>query len=107
MTYELPDDIESNIFLIDAEGNEINYSAFYNAQREFQKNIATRTVVLILCENSTGAVMGLVSFLMNGQIPLLMESNSDSGLILNLIKFEKLFVLFRLFCNGCRYGRIF
>jgi long-chain acyl-CoA synthetase len=86
MIYKPPENIESNVFLIDEEGNSLDYSTFYNLQLEFQKNIISRTLVLILCENTPGAVMGLVSFLMNGQIPLLMESNSDSVFIHNLIK---------------------
>jgi acyl-coenzyme A synthetase/AMP-(fatty) acid ligase len=86
MIYKLPESIEDNIFLIDAEGNTIHYSTFYSAQLEFQKSISARAVVLVLCENTPGAIMGLVSFLMNGQIPLLMESSTDSGSIQNLLK---------------------
>jgi long-chain acyl-CoA synthetase len=86
MFYKIREDIKDNVFLIDAAGNQLSYSTFYKMEAEFQKNIGSRKVVLALCENTPGAVMGLVSFLMNGQIPILMESNSDSGFIQNLLK---------------------
>jgi len=94
MFYKLPENIDCNVFLIDEQGNSIDYSTFFKVQLEFQKNIFSRALVLILCENSSGAVMGLVSFLMNGQIPLLMESNSDPIFIHNLIKTYKIEYIF-------------
>jgi long-chain acyl-CoA synthetase len=104
MIYKLPENIENKTFLIDAEGNVINYKTFCNLQTKFQKNITSRTVVLILCENSPGAVMGLVSFLMNGQIPILIESNSDSGFIENLVKSYEIEYIFTTKKNRSRFS---
>jgi long-subunit acyl-CoA synthetase (AMP-forming) len=48
--------------------------------------------------------MGLVSFLMNGQIPLLMESNSDSVFIQNLIKSYEIEYVFTAKKNHMKFA---
>lgn len=85
MFYTIPKEIEKNTFLIDSEGNQITYKEFLGIQEIFQKGIDSRVVVLVLCESTPGSVMGVMSFLMNGQIPLLLESNIEMEFILELI----------------------
>ena len=92
--YELPENCGSNTFLIDANGNEISYSTFLKSQSEFQRNIDSRIVVLVLTEASVGSVMGLISFLINGQVPLLIEPNTDLELIEDLIELYKIEYIF-------------
>jgi long-chain acyl-CoA synthetase len=88
--YKLPDNCGGNVFLIDGEGNEISYSTFLESQSEFQKYIDSRIVVLALIEPNVGSVMGLISFLVNGQVPLLVEPNIDAELIKDLIDLYKI-----------------
>lgn len=83
--YQIPENVENNIFLIDETGNEIRYSDFQRLEKEFQKSIESRKIVLALSEPKAGFVMGLISFLTNGQIPLLVESSLNSEFIENLI----------------------
>jgi long-chain acyl-CoA synthetase len=85
MFYTVPNEIEKNTFLIDSEGNQIRYKEFLEIQKIFQKGIDSRVVVLVLCESTPGSVMGVISFLMNGQIPLLLESNIEIEFISELI----------------------
>ena len=85
MFYTIPNEIEKNTFLIDSEGNQITYKEFLEIQEVFQRAIDSRVVVLVLCESTPGSVMGIMSFLMNGQIPLLLESNIEMEFILELI----------------------
>ena len=86
MGYKLPDNIKKNIFLVDSNGEKFTYLDFYEEQSEFQKNIDSRVVVLVLSESTSGSVMGLISFLINGQVPLLVESNLNIEFVNNLIK---------------------
>ena len=85
MFYTIPSEIEKNTFLIDSEGNHITYKDFLEIQEIFQKGIDTRVVVLVLCESTPGSVMGVMSFLMNGQIPLLLESNIEMEFVRELV----------------------
>jgi long-subunit acyl-CoA synthetase (AMP-forming) len=92
--YQLPENCGDNTFLIDQEGNHITYSNFKQSQDDFQRNIDTKVVVLALSENTVGAVMGIISFLMNGQVPLLMESNLSEEFSRNLIEMYEIEYLF-------------
>jgi long-chain acyl-CoA synthetase len=92
--YKLPENCGDNVFLIDQEGNEITYSSFSHHQDEFQSNIDSRVVILVLSDNTVGAVMGLISFLINGQVPLLMESNLSEEFSRRLIEIYEIEYLF-------------
>ena len=92
--YEFPENCGGNTFLIDADGIEISYSTFLKLQSEFQRKIDSRVVVLVLTEATVGSVMGLTSFLINGQVPLLIEPNIDLELIEGLIKLYKIEYIF-------------
>jgi len=85
MLYTVPNDFAKNTFLVDSEGNKTTYKEFVDIQEIFQDKLDSRVVVLVLCELTPGAVMGVMSFLMNGQIPLLVESNMDMEFVLELI----------------------
>lgn len=85
MFYTIPKEIEKNTFLIDSEGNHITYKEFLGIQEIFQKGIDSRVIVMVLCKSTPGSVMGVMSFLMNGQIPLLLESNIEMEFVSELI----------------------
>jgi long-chain acyl-CoA synthetase len=92
--YKFPENCGDNVFLIDQEGNQITYSNFGHSQDEFQRNIDSRVVILVLSDNTAGAVMGLISFLINGQVPLLMESNLSEEFSRRLIEIYEIEYLF-------------
>ena len=92
--YKLPDNCGGNTFLIDAEGSEFSYSTFLESQSEFQKNIDSRIVILVLTQATVGSVMGLISFLVNGQVPLLIDPNTDIELMEDLIDLYKIEYIF-------------
>jgi acyl-CoA synthetase (AMP-forming)/AMP-acid ligase II len=92
--YQFPKKCEDNIFLIDHEGNQITYLDFKQAQDQFQSNIDSRVVILVLSENTAGAVMGLMSFLFSGQVPLLMESSLRQDFSRRLIETYEIEYLF-------------
>jgi len=92
--YKLPDNCGGNTFLIDAEGSEFSYSTFLESQSEFQKNIDSRIIILVLTQATVGSVMGLISFLINGQVPLLIEPNTDIELMEDLIDLYKIEYIF-------------
>jgi len=85
MSLGFPQNTSNKIFLINEAGKRLSYFEFYDAQFEFQKYIDKRKVVLVLCDSTMGSVMGLFSFLINGQIPLLLEKTLDIDLIKNII----------------------
>jgi acyl-CoA synthetase (AMP-forming)/AMP-acid ligase II len=92
--YQLPENCGNNVFLIDQEGKQITYSNFMQVQNEFQRNISPRVVILALTENTVGSVMGLFSFLLNGQVPLLMEPTCSEEFTHKLIKIYEIEYVF-------------
>ena len=92
--FKLPENCGESIFLVDADGREFNYGTFLKLQNEFQEQIDSRVVVLVLIEATSGGTMGLISFLINGQVPLLIEPNTDIEFIQKLIELYKIEYIF-------------
>jgi acyl-coenzyme A synthetase/AMP-(fatty) acid ligase len=83
--YKLPENIKDKIFVIDEDGSTYKYSVLIECKTILQKKTKSRSVVLVQVDSSVGAVMGLFSFLMNGQIPMLIDYNMDKAQIFSLI----------------------
>ncbi len=64
----------------DDSGYTLTYSEVCHTIHDFEALKLPRSVVFCLCESCAGSLMGYLSFLNNGQVPLLLSANMDKGL---------------------------
>ncbi len=64
----------------------LTYNDLLNEIEDFPLIIGNRTLVFILCENSIESIIGYLTCLRKGHIPLLIGSSINEELLLNLIK---------------------
>ncbi len=70
---------------VDNTGKKITYGDLVNFCEEFYSAINRRTLILILSENSVGAVAGYVASLSTGIVPLLLSENTPADLLYRLM----------------------
>lgn len=68
----------------DDSGYTLSYGEICHTIYDFESLNLPRSVIFCLCENSAGSLMGYLSFLNNGQVPLLLSANMDADLLSNL-----------------------
>ena len=73
-----------NIALVSDLGEQVTYHELSGFSEEISTKIEKRSLVFCLCENSVGSVLGYVSFLNNGVVPLLLDAGIDHELLSNL-----------------------
>lgn len=76
---------KSSIAVIDDSAEFLSYGELCSFGDEFFYTIGKRTLIFILSENSLGSVAGYVASLSGRIVPLLISSNIDRGLLINLI----------------------
>ncbi|MCL2222330.1 MAG: AMP-binding protein [Oscillospiraceae bacterium] len=65
----------SKVAAIDENGLQLTYGELCDAAREISAAAKERTLVFALCENTIGSLVGYVSFISSGVVPLLLDSN--------------------------------
>lgn len=80
---------KNNTAIIDEFGNEISYDKLRTEASLLAEFIGKRCLVFSLCKNEVGAVIGYVSFISHGIVPLLLNSSLDRSLLDNLIQTYK------------------
>lgn len=75
----------SSFAAIDDAGGIISYGELCSFSEEFYNVIGKRTLIFILSENSLGSLTGYVGSLSGRIVPLLISSNTDRGMLANLI----------------------
>lgn len=68
----------------DDSGYTLTYQEVCDAVNEFETLNLPRCVIFCLCESCAGSLVGYLSFLNNGQVPLLLSANMDEDLRKNL-----------------------
>jgi len=63
---------------------EIGYGALAEEGERLAEAVGGRCLVFCLCENSAGSLLGYVSFLNHGIVPLLLDAGLDRGLLASL-----------------------
>lgn len=76
---------KDNVAVIDEYGTVLSYEDVLNETNKIAKHIPKRCLVFSLCENSVGSVLGYVSFINNGIVPVLLNSQLEKGLLVNLL----------------------
>ncbi len=75
---------QSKIAIKDDSGYMLTYRETCDAIGKFADLKLPRSVVFCLCESCAGSLVGYLSFLNNGQVPLLLSAQMDEGLLSNL-----------------------
>lgn len=80
------DDYSNNTALITEEGDRISYETLKQDAEDVYKAIERRCLVFSLCKLEYGSVLGYVSFLEHGIVPVLLDAHMDRMLLWNLIQ---------------------
>lgn len=71
--------------VIDEYGNRITYKSLIAESKKISNIIGERCLVLILCKNEIGSVIGYASFVNNNIVSLLLSSNIEKESLYNII----------------------
>jgi len=80
---------QNNIAVIEENGNRVTYSQFDFFTKELTKNIKKRCLVFNMCKNSLASLVGYVGFLNSKIVPLMLKSDLEDELLLNLLETYK------------------
>ena len=70
--------------LIDEFGNRLTYGELDSESRRLAEQVGKRCLVFCLCRNEIGSVLGYVSFINNGIVPIMINSHLEENLLQNL-----------------------
>ena len=70
-----------NIAMIDDMGDVLSYASLTMECEKLGQNIDHRCLVFVLSKNSIGSVLGYISFLNNGIVPVMLSSNLEKELL--------------------------
>lgn len=76
---------DNKVALIDESGGQMTYGVLDLEAHILAEKIGHRCLVFALCRNEIGSVLGYVSFVNNGIVPVLLNSHLDEELLKNLI----------------------
>jgi len=82
-------DFKNNIAVITDDNQKITYDELLFLTDNLHSKINHRCLIFILSENSIGSLIGYVSFLRNGIVPLMLDKNINIDLLMNLINIYK------------------
>ena len=71
---------KKNIAVIDEEGVKVTYEELGKIGADLYEIIGERCLVVSLCQNSIGALIGYVSFIDNRVVPIMLNANLDREL---------------------------
>lgn len=75
-----------NKAIIDEAGDSLTYSELKTQSDSLTRNINKRCLVFSLCKNTIGSVLGYVSFINHGIVPVLLSCHLDKELLNNLLE---------------------
>lgn len=74
------------IALHDEHGYQMTYSQLNDEAQKLAEQLGRRCLVFSLCRNEIGSVLGYVTFVNNGIVPVQLNSHLESGLLDNLLE---------------------
>ena len=80
---------KNNIALLDEHGNEMTYETLESETVDLLNMIDGRSLVFCLCRNEIGSILGYVSFINNGIVPVLLNAQLEEELLIKLIDIYK------------------
>lgn len=75
---------KSQIAVLDDSGNTLTYGSLCTYVEEMKSVLPYRTLAFILSENRIGSLLGYLSFLSNGIVPLIISANTETSLLAHL-----------------------
>lgn len=75
----------NNIAIIDDTGTEVIYSELLHIGLDIERLVGRRQLVLCLCKNSIGSVVGYISFISHKIVPIMVNAGLEQELIDNLL----------------------
>lgn len=75
-----------SIALIDEYGNQMAYNVLKSETQILAKKIERRCLVFVLCRNEIGSVLGYVSFINYGIVPIMLNSRLEDNLLKDLLQ---------------------
>lgn len=76
---------KENTALIDEYGNKLTYGELDAGTKELSGKVCRHCLVFCLCRNEIGSVLGYVSFVNNGIVPVLLNANLEAELVQSLL----------------------
>ena len=70
----------NTLAVIDDSGERLTYGDLCDKAKEFSEALPYRTLIFILAENCNGALLGYISALSNGVVPLIISNNTEQSL---------------------------
>lgn len=73
----------------DDRGNRLTYGEVQHLAEEVSAHLLPESLVFCLCKNEIGSVLGYISFIEHGSVPVMLDASKDSGLIGKLLEIYK------------------
>lgn len=77
---------KGNTAIVDEFGKELSYDLLKTESDKLVKVVGRRCIVFCLCRNEIGSILGYVSFINNGIVPVLLNAHLEEELLNNLLK---------------------
>ncbi len=77
---------KGNTAIVDEFGKNLSYGLLKEESDELAEAVGERCLVFCLCRNEIGSIMGYVSFINNGIVPVLLNAHLEEELLNNLLK---------------------
>lgn len=77
---------KDNAALIDEFGKELTYEQLKTSTDKLAGVVKNRCLVFCLCTNEIGSILGYVSFINNGVVPVLLNAHLEEELLDNLLR---------------------
>lgn len=75
----------TSVALVDNEGNQVTYGELVNLMQIVGPQVESRSLVFLLCKNTVGSMIGYLSFVENGAVPVTLNAKIDKELLSNLL----------------------
>lgn len=72
--------------LISNQGELVTYGEMDEVCEEMGRHMKPRTLVFLLCQNTSGSILGYLAFLRNRVVPLLLDAKMDEEMLKELIR---------------------
>lgn len=80
---------KDRIAMKDEFGVQMTYTALDSESRTLSEKVGQRCLIFSLCRNEIGSILGYVTFVNNGIVPLLLSSHLEAELLDNLLETYK------------------
>jgi len=80
---------QNNIAVICEDGTKISYADLHKRTEELVSHVCNRCVVLCMCKNEIGSLVGYIGFINNRIVPLMIDAGLDKELLTFLLETYK------------------